>query len=101
MVRVDKIIVLAHLKSMNIIASKNTSFYYTFLMKFGKFVTKSVRLLTNVNWNAAGSRSRVGRPFLYKTDDRISKINGIIRRDGKLNIIMLVDMINIDKENVR
>ncbi|KAL4149713.1 hypothetical protein QTP88_003590 [Uroleucon formosanum] len=44
---------------------------------------------------------RVGHPCSSKTNDNISKINEIVRKDRRLSIRMIAEMVNIDKETVR
>ncbi|XP_025415968.1 protein GVQW3-like [Sipha flava] len=92
-----------------------------FLVKLGKSATKSFNLLTEVYGDSVLSRprvfewykrfregseeiegnQRVGRPCSSKTNDNISKINEIVRKDRRLSIRMIAEMVNIDKETVR
>ncbi|KAL4113365.1 hypothetical protein QTP88_016997 [Uroleucon formosanum] len=92
-----------------------------FLVKLGKSATESFNLLTEVYGDSVLSRprvfewhkrfregreevednQRVGRPCSSKTNDNISKINEIVRKDRCLSIRMIAEMVNIDKETVR
>ncbi|KAL4126402.1 hypothetical protein QTP88_010624 [Uroleucon formosanum] len=92
-----------------------------FLVKLGKSATESFNLLTEVYGDSVLSRprvfewhkrfregreevednQRVGRPCSSKTNDNISKINEIVRKDRRLSIRMIAEMVNIDKETVR
>lgn len=44
---------------------------------------------------------RVGHPYSSKTDDNVSKINDIVRKNRQLSNRMIAEMVNIDKETVR
>ncbi|KAL4131067.1 hypothetical protein QTP88_008418 [Uroleucon formosanum] len=92
-----------------------------FLVKLGKSATESFNLLTEVYGDSVLSRprvfewhkrfregreevednQRVGRPCSSKTNDNISKINEIVRKDRRLSIRMIAEMVNIDKETIR
>ncbi|KAL4089073.1 hypothetical protein QTP88_024146 [Uroleucon formosanum] len=92
-----------------------------FLVKLGKSATESFNLLTEVYGDSVLSRprvfewhkrfregreevednQRVVRPCSSKTNDNISKINEIVRKDRRLSIRMIAEMVNIDKETVR
>ncbi|XP_060833661.1 protein GVQW3-like [Rhopalosiphum padi] len=92
-----------------------------FLVKLGKSATESFNLLTEVYGDSVLSRprvfewhkrfregreevednQRVGRPCSSKTNDNISKINEIVRKDRRLSIRMIAEMVNINKETVR
>jgi transposase len=92
-----------------------------FLVKLGKSVSKSFVLLTDVYGDSVMSRprvfewhkrfregreevedkQRVGRPCSSKTDDKILKINEIVRNDRRLSIPKIAEMVNINKETVR
>ena len=44
---------------------------------------------------------RSGRPVTSRTDEKIQKINKIVRRDRRLSVRMIADMTNIDRETIR
>lgn len=44
---------------------------------------------------------RPGRPVSVKTEENAQKINEIVRKDRRLSIRMIADMVNINKETVR
>jgi len=41
---------------------------------------------------------RVSCPCSSKTNENISKVNGIVRKDRRSSIRMIAEMVNIDKE---
>ncbi|XP_015376246.1 PREDICTED: putative uncharacterized protein FLJ37770 [Diuraphis noxia] len=99
----------------------NNGINLKFLMKLGKSATECFNLLTEVYGDSVLSRPRVfewhkrfregreeveddlrvGRPCCSKTNDNISKINEIVRKYRRLDIRMIAEMVNIDKETVR
>jgi hypothetical protein len=42
-----------------------------------------------------------GRPCTSKTNENVEKIEQIVRIDRRLSILMIAEMVNIDKETVR
>lgn len=92
-----------------------------FLVKLNKTPTECCAMLKEVYGEESLSRARVfewykrfregredvndderpGRPSTSRTDENINKINEIVRKDRRLSIRMIAEMVNIDKETAR
>jgi hypothetical protein len=44
---------------------------------------------------------RPAQPVTMKTDDSVEKVRTLVRRDRRLDIIMIAEELNMDKEMVR
>jgi len=90
-----------------------------FLVKLKKSPTECFKLLVEAYGKVTISRIRVfewqkfsegreeiddnehpGRPSTLKTNENIEKVNEIVRNDRQLNIRMIANMVNIDRETV-
>lgn len=92
-----------------------------FLVKLKKSPTECFLMLTEVFGDNALSRARVfewhkrftegreevedderpGRPVSSRTEGNVQKISDIVRKDRRLSIRIIADMVNINKETVR
>lgn len=92
-----------------------------FLVKLKKTPTECLQLLKEVYEDTCMSRAMVfmwhkrfsggreaveddereGRPSTSKTDENVEKITEIIRKDRRLSVRMLAEMVNINRETVR